>query len=123
MRVGSTIRRWHGGGVVTIAYGRIDFASSRFMRGLTQLERVEHTKADIVMYKARLLPPWVNTSVIIEGVDETVVAVSWAFHRNRWRRLLGAAGFILEERTTWISTGSRLTPKRTRWRKRPETED
>lgn len=48
------------------------------LRRLTSVERVEHAKTSLVMIRTRLAPPWINTSIVLEGEAETSIATTWA---------------------------------------------
>lgn len=74
------------------------------------VSRVVHTSPDVVLVRARLLPPNLNSSLILNGDSSCGEDVSAAVQMPAWtrRQLLPAlveAGFRVDERATWLSLG------------------
>lgn len=106
--VGANIKLWRGGGRLTISPGAIVLEPGPLLRRATSVPRVVHTKPTITLVRTRLAPPWINTSLVLSGEDESGVASTWFGARPRLREALRAAGFTVEEAATWFSLGKRL---------------
>jgi hypothetical protein len=95
-----------GPGRLTIEPRRLILKPSWPLRRLSGVMQVIHTESPVIVLKARLVPPWFSTSVLLHDDDTYAHVVV-----PRWRRssLLGAireAGFETRE----ISTRFRLWP-------------
>jgi hypothetical protein len=104
-RVGASVKFWSGGGRLTIAPGMIILETGRLLRGATSVARVVHTDPTVTLIHARLLPPWFNTHLVLQGEDVSGVASTWFGARRRLRHALRAAGFEPVEVRTWLSMG------------------
>jgi hypothetical protein len=63
----------------------------------------------VMLVKARLVPPWFSTSVALHDDAASGYAMTWLGARHRLRESLTAAGFDVQEVTTWFSVaGGRL---------------
>jgi hypothetical protein len=108
------------GGVLIIDRSQVVFhprgsATRSFGMGQLVPGPLVHTGRTIVMLRARLMPPWFNTSVILTGDprrgEATTAAVTvggWA--RRRVRRALRGAGYLLIDAATWVSLGGGGNP-------------
>ena len=115
-RVGINMRSVHGGGTLTIAPRSIVLAPGRISRVFArdivgQLAPIRHTKPTITMIRSRLLPPWLNTFLVIEGDSETAIASFPAWRRNRVLSELRDHDLKVDEQTRLIDMGGR----RVRW--------
>jgi len=106
--VGANIKSWRGGGHLGIWPGAVILEPGPLLSKATSVSRIVHTTSTVIFVRARLAPPWLNTSIILIGDDESAVASTWGLARGRLRRALGAAGFVIEEVPTWFSLGKRL---------------
>lgn len=106
-RVGVRIPPVRGGGKLTVERGRIVLETGRLTRSLSRVQRIIHSEHRVVLVKARLVPPWFNTSLILHDDDASGYAVTWLGARARLRASLRAAGFDVEEVTTWFSVAGR----------------
>ncbi len=106
--VGANIKLWRGGGRLTISPGAIVLEAGPLLRRATSVPRVVHTGRTVTLVRTRLAPPWINTSLVLVGDEESGVASMWALARRRLRQALRAAGFTVEEVATWFSLGKRL---------------
>ena len=71
-----------------------------------ELRTIVHSKPYVVLVLGRLLPFWLNTSLVIEGDDETAVASVPGWDRRALRRLVEDAGFSVRVERTLISMGT-----------------
>jgi hypothetical protein len=75
--------------------------------------RIVHTDPGVVVVRARLLPPSLNSSAILRGNGDYGDALSAGVQMATWTRrdlcqALRAAGFRVDERVTWFSLGGSL---------------
>jgi hypothetical protein len=105
--VGANIRRWRGGGQLIISPRTIVLEPGPLLHRMTGVPRVVHTDRTVRMIRTRLFPPWINTSLVLQGEGGWGIASTWFGARRRWRQALSAAGFTVEERSTWFSMGTR----------------
>jgi hypothetical protein len=100
-------------GSLTVEHGSIAFEpTSKLNKVMTpnSIGRVVHTDPDVVIVRARLLPPNLNSSLILHGEAELGESVSAgvqmpAWTRRRLRPALMEAGFRVDERVSWFSMG------------------
>ena len=114
MRVAANVRQWHSGGHLTIAPGEIVLEPIPALRRLSSVDRIVHTKPTVTFIRTRLAPPWINTSIVVEGSQEKGIASTWILARRRLRNALLAAGFSIDYRSAWVSLGGRLLSDRSR---------
>jgi len=70
-------------------------------RGYTKVDRLTHVGREVTMLKARWLPPFINTRLVIEDGDVVAMASMPGWFRGRLRRALREAGFEVRERFGW----------------------
>jgi hypothetical protein len=102
-RVGAEVNHVHGGGTLTVAPGSIVLEMDRPTRAFSGVARIAHTDRDVVVVTARLIPPWFNTSLALQGDGTSGVAVTWVLARRRLCDSLTAAGFNVREAKTRFS--------------------
>jgi hypothetical protein len=102
-RVGVRIRPVNGGGRLTIDRDVIVLEPDRPTRSPSGVERIVHTDRRVAFVTARVAPPWMSTSLVVHDGAASGYAVTWLGARSRLRAALLAAGFDVEEVTTWIS--------------------
>ena len=107
-KVGVLVTNLAGGGTLTVAPGRLVLRVGRFSRRLTDVREIEHSDRTVTLLKGRLLPPYINTHVVIEAGDVVGVAGLPGWQRRRLRAALRAAGFVIEEHSGRFLTGSRF---------------
>jgi hypothetical protein len=100
-------------GSLTIDCGSIVFApTSKLNRVLSvnEPQRLVHTTRHVIIVRARLLPPNLNSALILQGngrlgepLSAGVQMAAWT--RRRLRPVLLSSGFDLDERLTWLSLG------------------
>lgn len=69
--------------------------------GYTKVDRLTHAGREVTMLKARFLPPFINTRLVIEDGDVVAMASMPGWFRARLRRALSEAGFAIHERFGW----------------------
>jgi hypothetical protein len=108
-RVGVRLPPVKGGGTLTVEDRMIVLETDRPTRSLSRVSRIVHTDRQVMLVKARLVPPWFNTSLLLHDNETSGYAMTWLGARNRLRDSLRTAGFDVQEVTTWFSlTGDRL---------------
>lgn len=78
-----------------------DWLTARF----SGVKRIVHRGNRVVLVKARFVPPWFNTSVVLAG-DSNAHVVTWLGARARLLPALQDAGFEVEQIRTWFSLTS-----------------
>jgi hypothetical protein len=103
-------------GSLTVQPGSIVFeATSRLNDIMTtnKIRGIVHTERDVIVVRARLLPPNLNTSLILRGDGRYGEAVAAGVQMSATTRrdvsqALQAAGFRVDERVQWFSLGGSL---------------
>ena len=91
----------HGGGRLKVTAEAIVLDPGPLTRGYTKIDRLAHSGRCVTMLKGRLLPPFVNTRLVIEDGNIVAMASLPGWSRRRLRRALREAGFELVERSGW----------------------
>lgn len=80
------------GGRLTVDHNAVILEPDRPTRCLSGASRVVHSKPSVLVLEGCLVPPWSNTSVLIEGEQSACVVVPvWV--RSSLLQTLTAAGF------------------------------
>ena len=98
-RVGARVGRVNGGGTLTVGIGSLVFESDRLTRRLSGVRQIVHHGRRVVFVEARLVPPWFNTGLVLEG-DSQARVVTW----------LGRAAGFSERLSMPVSTSSKYGP-------------
>lgn len=114
-RVGVGLASVKGGGKLIVEQGEIVLKTDRLTRLVSRVARIGHTDRRVMLVKARLVPPWFNTSVLLHDDDASGYAVTWIGARSRLRASLLEAGFDVEEVTTWFSLAGGRAPRALHW--------
>lgn len=91
----------HGGGRLTVTPEALVLEPGPLTRGYTKVDRLTHSSRRVTMLKARFLPPFINTRLVIEDNDVVAMASLPGWFRRRLRRALREAGFEVRERFGW----------------------
>lgn len=91
-------------GAVRFEIAGVHRTAARLMSHV-ELPAVIHAKGPLVLKRARLLPPGLNTGLIIKGDEGVITVLTWGFMLGRLRDALARAGVELIEEPTWISIG------------------
>ncbi len=105
LTVNANVKHVRYGGRLTILPGAITFTARPLLKSLTGVSEVVHRATTVRLIQTRAIPPWINTSLVLNGTEGTVVITTSAFNRKRLRRALQDAGFSLAVTTTWFSRG------------------
>jgi hypothetical protein len=103
MKAGAAVGSANGGGTLIIDQGALVLEPGPLTRRQSGVERVVHDRHEVTMIKSCLLPPNMNTYLVLEADDRVVVAAVPGWQRARIRVLLADAGFSLREERRWIS--------------------
>ena len=96
---------WRGAGTLWVAPGSIVCTPGRLTARVGPVQPVTHQGTQVDIYIARLVPPWFNVTVPIQGDGGTLFASMWILGRRKLRRTLQAAGFDVTEHVTWFDCG------------------
>jgi hypothetical protein len=84
--------------------------ANRMFAGPALPGQIVHTSKEVVLIKSRLLPPWYNSAIVLNGKsalgEGRTAAVGMAFFmRRRLGRILRETGFHVVELQGWVSLG------------------
>jgi hypothetical protein len=106
LRLGCGARCSHGTGagrlIIECGSVRFEFDKAARQRGVPP---VLHARPPLVFVRARLLPPGLNSSLIVRGDDDAVMIVTWGGAMSRVKRALEDAEVAFFDRVTWLSVG------------------
>jgi hypothetical protein len=104
VRCGAQCGAWGSGGHLVIEPGAARFEIRRLNR-LLDMPPVIRAQPPLVWKRARLLPPGLDSGLIMRGEEGTVTVFTWWGKRGRIGRALHAAGVEVIEQATWVSIG------------------
>lgn len=99
----------HGvaGGTLDIDINQVTLTPGRIQTKIDRDETaVVHTKKQIRLILTRLLPPWINVHLVVEGDRREALAGGSILCWRRWHRELSRAGFDVVAEKTWIGKGA-----------------
>jgi hypothetical protein len=99
---------WGGGGYLVVAPGELRYELDPIMRRLNRVDGVRHVRPEVIVVRARLLPPPLNRSVLVLGRDRYARLLAWWGIYGRVAAALRDAGYVIDERKTWITLGWRI---------------
>ncbi len=106
LRLGCGARCGHGSGagrlIVEPGAVRFEFDTAARRRGVPP---VLYARPPLIFVRARLLPPGLNSSLIVCGEDDAVTIVTWGGAMGRVKRALVDAEIAFFDRMTWLSVG------------------
>jgi hypothetical protein len=93
-----------GGGRLIIEPGavRFEFNSAAVKLGVPP---VIHARPPLILMRARLLPPGLDSGLIMRGDEGTVTIFTWCGRQARVRRALADAEVAFVLRASWLSVG------------------
>lgn len=100
--VGAGVGMVRGGGRLTIDRGAVTLEPGTLTSRLSGVGRIAHTDDAVFVLKARLVPPWFNTSVLVHEGESSAHVVVPLWLRRRLLETLKAAGFRPTEVSTWF---------------------
>jgi hypothetical protein len=104
--VGAVLRNVAGGGHLTIGPDQMELTVGPLSKRVSGVQRLRHRGTDVVMYRARAMPPWMDFSVVVCDGTRTALATGPFWLRKRLKRSLQEAGFRVTERVTWFQRGN-----------------
>jgi hypothetical protein len=107
--VGAILSNVQGSGRLFVGPGAIELRPSTLSRRMSKVECVRHRGTNVQLYRARLIPPWINSSVVVSDGTRTVLATFPAWMRKRIVKELHDSGFHTTEKVNLIDRGRRLT--------------
>ena len=107
-QVGARIGVVGTGGQLYVDGDRVVLSLGRLSKYVSDLTAVVHRQASVTVLDIPLLPPWMNTRIIVEDGDRTALATLPMWSRRRLRAALREAGFAIEERRSWSRAGADL---------------
>ena len=108
----ATHRRDGSGGARSVAYleispGKIVLQPTPRLRRVDPAARpIVHEAPDVTLVYSRLLPPWMDTHMIVHDADSVALAHLGRGARRRLVEALRSCGFTPKEWRTWFATGS-----------------
>jgi hypothetical protein len=72
---------------------------------LPDIAPVLHARPPLIFIRARLLPPGLNSSLLLQADDAAVTISTWWGATGRLKRALADAEVAFFERVTWTSLG------------------
>jgi hypothetical protein len=110
--VGAVVHDWHGGGHLTVAPGILTLETGPVLRRVSGVARLTHHERDVMVVESRLVPPWINTNVVLVADDVRAFASVPRWNRRRLVGALAAAGFQVHRRRTWFARNDPRTQTR-----------
>lgn len=99
-RVGVVVGSVGGGGRLLVGPGHLELRTGHLTGGLFRVEAVRHQGQGVKVYTARLLPPWMNCSVVVTDERRSVRATFPVWMRWRVVGSLQDSGFSVEVHPT-----------------------
>lgn len=96
---------WAGGGWLEVAPNRLSYERSGLVSKLSGEKRILHRGSTVRTVRARLLPPLLNTGLLVEDDAGIVRLLPWYGNYRRIVNALTEAGFTVIERRTWFTLG------------------
>jgi hypothetical protein len=100
--VGVTTARATAGGHLHIAPNVLTCELGPVARRISGFTEVAHSGSGVTVYRARLVPPWFNVSVLVGDNHRRIRASLPLLHFRRLVSSLEAAGFVVEVKRTWL---------------------
>jgi hypothetical protein len=114
-RVYARLRWVFGGGTLIVGRGRILFEPDWLTRRVCRVNHIVHIDRPVTLIRARLVPPWFSISLLLHDDEASGWVLVWLFDRDRLLASVKAAGFEVEQITTWFSlTGGVAIPSKPR---------
>lgn len=107
-QVGAVVGYANGGGRLVLATGSATLVPGPITRRASGQSEYLHSDKQIVLVTARLLPPWMNTHLVLVAGSKTVLAGLPGWSRRRLRRALARYGFEVVERKTLFGRGAEM---------------
>ena len=109
LRCGASYRRWNGDGWLRVAKDGVSYEFSSLSRLVYPFPTGSmHVRPPVVVVRARLLPPGLNSALVLRGEQFSIRVLTWWGVRRRVEASLAAANVATVELRTWVSLGTRL---------------
>ncbi len=102
---GARIERGRTSGCLTIDRGELSLTLLALPWAAPR-PPIVHTAAEVRVLRARLIPPWFNTHVLVESNRGTASVALPAWTRRKLIASLKAAGLVVREEKRWIAIGA-----------------
>jgi hypothetical protein len=96
---------WAGGGWLQVAPNTLSYERDGLVSKLSAEKRIIHRGTTVWTVRARLLPPLLNTGLLLEDDAGIVRLLPWYGNYRRIVNALREAGFTVRERRTWFALG------------------
>lgn len=103
--VGAVARNVAGGGHLLIGPGRLELRTGVLTGRLPKIDVVQHRGSMVTAYTARLLPPWMNCSIVVSDGERSVLATFPIWMRRKVFSSLRDSGFEVRHKVTRIERG------------------
>ncbi|HVA08113.1 MAG TPA: hypothetical protein VNG12_15355 [Acidimicrobiales bacterium] len=103
--VGVVLGTVAGAGRLVVAPGKLELKTGSITGRLSHVDGVEHAGSRVTAYTARLLPPWMNCSVVVSDWERSALATFPLWMRRRLLSVLREDGFEVTLRATLIERG------------------
>ena len=103
--VGSVVNNVSGPARLRIEPGVLELRAGRIVSRVSKVDVVRHSGHDVFVYRARLLPPWMNFSIVVSDGQRSVLATGPMWNRRKLLGALHSAGFQTIEKITRIERG------------------
>lgn len=104
-RGGATVGAATGGGTLMVGPRSLVLEPGPMTRRHSGIDRLAHDRSAVTVITSRLLPPHMNTRLLIEAGEAVAIAALPGWFRPRLRRALHEAGFEVREQRRWLSMG------------------
>lgn len=105
LAVGAVLGTVAGAGRLVVGPGVLELNAGSVTGRLSKVDRVEHAGSRVTAYTARLLPPWMNCSVVVSDGERSALATFPIWMRRRVLSALREGGFEVTLRATLIERG------------------
>jgi hypothetical protein len=103
--VGTVLGKVAGGGHLLVAPGHLQLRTGSVTGHLSNVDIVQHRGSAVTAYTARLVPPWMNCSIVVSDGERSVLATFPIWMRRKVLSTLEENGFEVAPRRTLIERG------------------
>src|SRR5580700_141669 len=91
--VGAVVRNVGGSGRLLIGPNHLELRTGALTGQLGRTDIVEHRGSKVTAYTARLLPPWMNCSIVVSNGERSVLATFPIWMRRKVLSSVRESGF------------------------------
>lgn len=103
--MGAVVGNVAGGGRLLVAPGHLELRTGTVTGHLSKVDIVQHLGSKVTAYTARLVPPWMNCSIVVADSERSVLATFPVWMRRRVLSAIRENGFEVVHRPTLIERG------------------